>query len=208
MIDFLHANHIIVCKDSDLALSLLLEQLSNDFHKVFDLDEFKLDDVKSLVKSVHLTSTKHRFFIIKTHKINSTAQNALLKMLEEDLSHTTIIFIAPSKSIFLPTMRSRLPIQYQKSPKQGLNTDFDFTNLSLESVFHYLAKNRFIDKQKAFDLLVLSFYFYIQHLYPKFKSYADLQIFSSSFKALHLNTSAFNIISNILYLLLERSQVK
>ena len=159
MIDFLHTHHIVVCRDRDLALNLVLNELENYFYKVLDFTEFKLDMVKSLIKSVHLTNGKRRFFIIRINKINSAAQNALLKLLEESIYHNVIIFIVPNKSIFLPTIRSRLPIRYCKSPKKELHVDFNFYELSLRTVFHYLAKNRFIDKQKAFDLLFISLRF-------------------------------------------------
>lgn len=61
----------------------------------------------SILKPIGL----RKVFIIATNFMGLEAQNALLKTLEEPTSNTFFFIIAPSSSILLPTIRSRVIIE-------------------------------------------------------------------------------------------------
>ncbi len=74
-------------------------------------DSFTIDDAREL-KSSHdrrpVGEMDKKIFVILLNGINSEAQNALLKLLEEPSEYAHFFFIIPSGHLLLPTVKSRL----------------------------------------------------------------------------------------------------
>lgn len=71
----------------------------------------KVDEIRNLESEIYLkpTKAKRKFFIIDDADLmNESAQNALLKVLEEPPMYATIILIASNKEKLLGTIKSRV----------------------------------------------------------------------------------------------------
>jgi DNA polymerase-3 subunit delta' len=78
----------------------------------------KVDQVRDLIEtsSIYPAQYKYRIFIIEdADRMTPTAQNALLKAIEEPASFAVWIFLAPSSAALLPTIRSRSRIIHLKT---------------------------------------------------------------------------------------------
>ena len=76
--------------------------------------EIKLEKIRELRSFLSLTSTggKNKVAIIRgAQNLNLSAQNALLKILEEPPAHSTIILVAEADQKILPTVRSRCEVK-------------------------------------------------------------------------------------------------
>lgn len=92
-------------------------------------DTLTIDDARALrdtQANKALTAGK-KIFVIELHFITQEAQNALLKVFEEPTPHTHFFIIAPSRELFLPTLRSRVQIishQEKEGRKDSFVSDF------------------------------------------------------------------------------------
>jgi DNA polymerase-3 subunit delta' len=93
---------------------LIIEPEIEEKDGIFKEKEIKLESIKKLQKEFSLTSfsKNHRVAIIRSsHKLNMSAQNSLLKILEEPPENTIIILIAEDEKGLLPTIISRCQIK-------------------------------------------------------------------------------------------------
>ncbi len=80
-----------------------------DLH-VLPFEKFLIDDAHELTRQSQLKSVSGRsLFIIGAASINTQAQQALLKLLEEPQQGVTFVLLVPH-GILLPTLRSRLMV--------------------------------------------------------------------------------------------------
>jgi DNA polymerase-3 subunit delta' len=118
--------------DASVADSLV-EVLESDFdvHKEGNQDFFygkydnlTIDDARS-IKKMHesrpVTAQGKKIFVIIANNINTEAQNALLKLLEEPASYAYFFIIIPQSGLLLPTVRSRL--HFIQSTRKGSKND-------------------------------------------------------------------------------------
>lgn len=84
---------------------------SPDFIFISDIDDvIKVGDIRALAENIILKPVKsnRRVFVINNaDKMNESAQNALLKILEEPPAYATIILILSNKEKILKTIQSR-----------------------------------------------------------------------------------------------------
>lgn len=101
---------------------------SPDFITITDQDDsIKVGDIRALSENILLKPVKseRRVFIINNaDKMNESAQNALLKILEEPPSYATIILVLSNKEKILRTIKSRC-------------IQIDFMPLTLEEMHEY-----------------------------------------------------------------------
>lgn len=68
---------------------------------------FKIDSARFLISLAKRKSKKRVILINEAHKFQSQSQNSFLKILEDNPSKTTFIFVTEYESKILPTIRSR-----------------------------------------------------------------------------------------------------
>ncbi len=114
----------------------LIAVLESDFgiHKEANQDFFygqyenlTIDDARSIKKMHELrpvTAQGKKIFIIVANNINTEAQNALLKLLEEPASYAYFFIIIPQSGLLLPTVHSRLHF-IQNTSKGSKNGDLE-----------------------------------------------------------------------------------
>jgi DNA polymerase III delta prime subunit len=75
-------------------------------------ETFTIDDARKLqeAQAMKAFSDNRKIFILELNGMTHEAQNALLKAFEEPTPSTHFFIIAPSREIFLPTLRSRVQI--------------------------------------------------------------------------------------------------
>lgn len=78
--------------------------------------QIKVEQGQQILQFLQLKAlTSHRFVLVDdAHKMNASTANSLLKTLEEPVDGTTLILLAPSLTMVLPTIRSRLRIFHFK----------------------------------------------------------------------------------------------
>ncbi|MDO7253669.1 DNA polymerase III subunit delta' [Helicobacter cappadocius] len=158
--------------------------ISPAFLRLFERDEFKIEDSHEVINEAYIASEELKTIIIAANSYNHFAQNALLKVLEEPPSKTRFILIAKNKTSILPTIRSRLQIQDNRNPKIFEELDIDLKNLSLKSIYNFLKSldsapnpSRDTTKEKIQSLL-----FMIKKLGISFNE-GDLKSFDEALEA-------------------------
>ncbi len=144
---------IIICKDLEYAKERVLKILENKNHRIFFEDEFKVDSVKEVIREAYIAEDEIKYITLIAKNYNIYAQNALLKILEEPPKNILFILIAPSKTIFLPTIRSRMSIQKWDIKKERKSLDIDLKRLSLKDIFSFLKENRFLKKEESKEII-------------------------------------------------------
>ena len=79
---------------------------------------------------------------------NIYAQNSLLKILEEPPRNIVFIIVCESKSVLLPTIRSRLLIKELRSDEQKVELDLDLERLTPREIYDFVQKNSRIKKNE------------------------------------------------------------
>jgi DNA polymerase III subunit delta' len=77
---------------------------------VFLRDDFKIEDAHEVISEAYKSEENRKLLILGAKSFTVPAQNALLKILEEPPRNIVFVLMAPNKSTFLPTVRSRLTL--------------------------------------------------------------------------------------------------
>ena len=197
------SNTIIIGDDLQSVKESLLADIDKRFVKIFEKDDFLLEDAKDVTKEAYIKEERDKFIIIVAKSFNTYAQNSLLKILEESPSNIIFVIISNSKSNFLPTIRSRLPIVNMKKSKKSRNVDINLSKMSLKDIFEFVKANQRVSKTQLKELLQDIFYESIHKYYMKF-SEDELKIFENSLKLAELNTKATFLLNLILITILDR----
>ena len=88
-------------------------------------------DIVSNVLSRPISSKKKVYIINDAHSMNTMAQNALLKTLEEPPEYVVIILISNQKNAFLPTIKSRVKtIEFKSLAKSDIKEYMQQNNIT------------------------------------------------------------------------------
>jgi DNA polymerase-3 subunit delta' len=112
-----------------------------------------LENAKEVVKEAYIAESEQKIIAMISKSFNIYAQNSLLKILEEPPRNITFIVCAPSRMIFLPTVRSRLTIKALeadvKLPKSGL----DFRKMGINEIYSFIKQKKYIEKDELKSLI-------------------------------------------------------
>ena len=193
---------IYITKDSSKILSSFAQSPQAD--KIFSRDEFKIDDVKEVIKEAYMAESFQKKIILEAKSFNIYAQNALLKILEEPPKNIYFIIIAPSKSIFLPTILSRLIVEVIKEKKEKIEIELDFKNLRMEDIFNFVKKNKFKSKNELNNLI---FTILTKSVESGIKLNTDeLESFEKSVILSSLNSKGYTILTNLLLIIYNKNK--
>lgn len=137
---------IVTCADVNYAKEHILSKIDSKLTKIYENDEFKVDDARLVMREAYIAeeSKKHLIIVATTYRME--AQNALLKLLEEPPRNIVFILIAKSKTALLPTIRSRMQIESIAFEKEIFILDLDIAKMELADIFNFLKKNKNISK--------------------------------------------------------------
>jgi len=196
-------SQIITTANIDLAIERIKPNIKAQNIRVIQSDEFKIDNAKEAIKEAYISSEEKKYILLASKKFNIYAQNSLLKILEEPPKNIVFIIITNSKSSLLPTIKSRLKINKIKDSKEKIDFTLELKNITKQELFNFLKTNQRIKKDEAKEL--------IQAILEKIAkeeiklSESELNIFSNSYKLLELNSRPINILTNIMFNIIKKS---
>lgn len=112
--------------------------ISDEFLRIFEREEFKIEDSHEVIMEAYITSEKIKTIIIAAQSFNIFAQNALLKVIEEPPHNIRFILIAKNKTSLLATVRSRLPLQDKRRRKNSRVLEIDLKRLTIKDIYNFL----------------------------------------------------------------------
>lgn len=206
MSEYSGRSRILICRDTGFALSNVLHALPSSNYKLIDKEETDLlvDDAREAISHAYIASEQEKFIVIRAGGYNTVSQNALLKVLEEPPRNITFILIAPTKSVFLPTIRSRMPMKVLQAPKPPEETLFDFARLDVAALFLFLKENRYLGREEAKNLVSKAFDYFLT--FPDTRGLAHretLELFDRSFRLLDLNANPSSVLTTLFLTLME-----
>lgn len=198
---------IVVCKNIDILNSYVLENYSKYNLKIFKSEEKKSDDflienAKEVVKEAYIaeSSTKVIATIFKNYRVE--AQNSLLKILEEPPKNIVFIVGVLSKSVLLPTIRSRMMIKTIKTYEEAYEFNLDLKRLDIKMIYEFLEDKKFLDKNLTKTIL--------QSILTKsitsgiVLTSVEMQMFEKMLYLAELNSRSSYILLNALLIVLHR----
>lgn len=191
-----HRDYILICDDVEAKASKLQEELHPKRVVNFVKEKFLVDDAKAVIAEAYVSEEDEKYILLGGKEFNVYSQNALLKILEEPPKNIVFILLAPSKSILLPTIRSRLPIQQEASKTEAIRLDIDLKTLDLQAVFEFLSRYKQVSKNEAKRIVEA---LYKQALTQRVRpSKAVLENFDTAYRLLELNSRPSTVFSLLL----------
>ena len=193
------SSHILITDEIEEAVAQIKERLYPERVVSFVPEslDFKIEDSRSVIKEAYISEEKVKYLILGGKSFTPEAQNALLKVLEEPPRNIEFILIAPSKSVVLPTIRSRLPMRKIPSLRTVQQIDLRLSSLDLASLFDFVKANERLKKHEAKELIEAIFH----------KATVDEQLiltqnqldaFDKSYRLIELNSRFQSVLSMLL----------
>lgn len=110
----------------------------HEFLRVFEREEFKIEDSHEVIVEAYIASEKVKTIIIAAQSFNIFAQNALLKVIEEPPNNIRFILIAKNKTSLLATIRSRLPLQDKRKRTNPRVLEVNLKHLTIKGIYDFL----------------------------------------------------------------------
>ncbi len=141
-------SYILVCSDIQKAYEQCQEKYKEFRICQFfpEKDDFLLEDAKKVVKEAYIAEINPKILLLGAKGYKIEAQNSLLKILEEPPRNIVFILIAPTKTVFLPTIRSRMGIEELKIEKQIIHSGLNLKNLCEKDIYEFVKKNSRISR--------------------------------------------------------------
>ena len=134
--------------------------------------------------------------IIAAREFNIYSQNALLKILEEPPRNIIFILISPSKSILLPTIRSRLPLR--KETQRGMlpQLNIDLHRLDLQTIFNFVSAHKNSSRSEIKELIE-ALYLSVLEQGVELKE-REIENFNMAYRLVELNAKGSSVLLLIL----------
>lgn len=116
-------------------------------------DDFKIEDAKEVISEAYKSEENTKTLILGAKSFTVPAQNALLKILEEPPRNIVFILMAPNKSTFLPTVRSRLSLTQEHHERIHEPLPITLKNLDLSGLFTFVKAHDRLKKHEAKALI-------------------------------------------------------
>ncbi len=202
-------SHIIICDNIEVRSSALREQLKPSRVVLFEPDEinFKIEHSKAVIAEAYIAEEAIKYLIISARSFTEDAQNALLKVIEEPPRNIEIIIITESKSVLLPTIRSRLQIINEQFKKEQRHLDINLGTLNLATLFSFVTAQTRLSKLQAKEL-VEALYYRATVIDRLALNDDQLNRFERSYKLLDLNARLQPVLLNLLMPFIKVSRAR
>lgn len=190
-------SHIIINQEVEETLVALSQELKSSRVITFVEEDFKVEHAKAVVAEAYISEENLKYIIIATKNFNSISQNALLKIFEEPPRNIVFIIIVPSKSILLPTIRSRMPILKNAHHQKIKEIDFDFSKIDNAMIFAFLKEYDRVKRNEAKEILEALFYratVIDQLILTKYQ----LECFDKAYRLIELNSRVQSVFALVL----------
>ncbi|MDA7848130.1 DNA polymerase III subunit delta' [Sulfurospirillum sp.] len=200
-------SHILVCSDIDKAYEYVQEKYPEYRICTFlkEKDDFLLEDAKKVVKEAYIAEMKPKILLLGANGYRVETQNSLLKILEEPPRNIIFILIAPTKTVFLPTIRSRMGLEELKIVKQIINTGLNIKNLCEKDIYEFVQANSRISKGELKDTIqAIVSEAVLEHSISFTEQ--ELTHFSSLLELAQLNSRPQNMLFTLLISIMKRKR--
>lgn len=119
----------------------------------FVCDDFKIEDAKEVIAEAYKSEENTKTLILGAKSFTIPAQNALLKILEEPPRNIVFVLMAPNKSTFLPTVRSRLNLSVESVQKERVSLNIQLSSLDLNGLFSFVKEHERLKKHEAKEII-------------------------------------------------------
>ncbi len=167
-------------------------------------DDFLIEDAKAVIAEAYISEEREKFLILGAKSFNAISQNSLLKIIEEPPTNIVFILIAPSKSLFLPTVRSRLPMINIRDKNAVVPIDISLKNLDLQALFSFVKE---YEKLKKHDLqaLIEQIYHHVFSVERMVLNQEQLDAFDLAYRLIPLNGRSQSILVMLLMTFIKES---
>lgn len=200
-------SHILVCSDIDKAYEHVQEEYSEfricPFLK--EKDDFLLEDAKKVVKEAYIAEMKPKVLVLGAKGYRVETQNSLLKILEEPPRNIVFILIAPTKTVFLPTIRSRMGLKELKVDKQIVHSGLNLKNLCEKDIYEFVQANSRISRVELKDTIQMIVSEAVLEHGISFTE-QELTHFSSILELAQLNSRPQNMLFTLLLTIMKRKR--
>ncbi|QKF64889.1 DNA polymerase III subunit delta' [Campylobacter corcagiensis] len=138
-------NKIIISNNFDSVKAEILSQNKNS--KFYENSEILIDDARSAIDEAYIAENSLKTIVLMGQKFRTEAQNALLLVLEDSPKNIEFILVGGSKSLFLPTIRSRLAIINRLEKVEIPKIDLNFKKLTLHDINTFLKEKVALEKK-------------------------------------------------------------
>lgn len=192
-------SHIIITDNIEVASSTLQAQLKPQRTVLFQPDEvnFKIEVSKAVIAEAYIAEEQVKYLILSAKMFTTEAQNALLKLLEEPPRNIEIIIITESKSVLLPTVRSRLKIVQQKRQQEKMVPDLNLAALDLSDLVSFVKAHERLGKSEA-KALIEGLYYRATAIDKVAMSEQQIDGFARSYRLLEVNARFQTILITLL----------
>lgn len=167
--------------------SLELQQALLPLRSVrFICDDFKIEEAREVIAEAYKSEENVKTLILGAKNFTVYAQNTLLKILEEPPANIIFILLAPSKSIFLPTVRSRMSLHIEAQAQVYSAVNIRLQTLDLKGLFQWVKENDKLKSHEAKALIERLFYHAV-HIEKLVLNNAQVEGFEKAFRLLTLN---------------------
>lgn len=164
---------------------------------LFIRDDFKIEDAKEVISEAYKSEETTKTLILGAKSFTVPAQNALLKILEEPPRNIVFILLAPNKSTFLPTVRSRLSLTQEHEERSYEALPLCFATLDLAELFAFVKEHEKLKKHEA-KALIERMLHHALHVEKLGLSAAQLEGFEKGLRLLELNARLQSVLVMIL----------
>lgn len=163
----------------------------------FMRDDFKIEDAKEVISEAYKSEENTKTLILGAKSFTVPAQNALLKILEEPPRNIVFILIAPNKSTFLPTVRSRLSLIQEHMKRHRESLPIILKTIDLSTLFAFVKEHDRLKKHEAKALIEQLMYQAI-HIEKLPLSAAQLEGFDKALRLIELNSRLQSVLVMVL----------
>ncbi|MDD2780300.1 DNA polymerase III subunit delta' [Sulfuricurvum sp.] len=163
----------------------------------FMRDDFKIEDAKEVISEAYRSEENTKTLILGAKSFTIPAQNALLKILEEPPRNIVFILLAPNKSTFLPTVRSRLSLKQEHHERLYESLPIALKNLDLSGLFTFVKQHDRLKKHEAKGLIEQLMHQAI-HVEKLSLTTAQLEGFEKALRLIELNSRLQSVLVMVL----------
>jgi len=192
---------LYIVNDIDITLNEITSSLPKHSVRIIrneeeGKNEFQLLQAQKAIREAYIADSQTKYIFLCGDNFRVEAQNSLLKVLEEPPKNIIFIMISISKNSILPTILSRLQVQYHRTRKVLEEFSLDVGKLELKDIYNYLKKNQRISKNEAKNIIESILYSISQKNIQL--SQKELDSFSTAMKLLELNSRPLNVLTTLL----------
>ncbi len=196
-------SHILICNELEEELKAYQEQLRPLRVVSFLRDDFKVEDARAAIAEAYISEEHTKYIILAARNFNIVSQNALLKALEEPPKHIEFILIAPSKSLFLPTICSRLPLIKKESKRSLQEISISLKQFDLAQLFDFIKAHERLKKHEAKELIEALFHHGSVNESLIYNA-QQLEAFERAFRLIELNARVGTVLTMLLMTFLPK----